>query len=80
MKSLARSYVYWSLMDNEIVQYVATCGLCAAAAKSPPQGIPAPWPKPSGPWQRLHVDYAVPIQDAYFLVVVDVFSKWPEII
>nr|XP_049464993.1 uncharacterized protein K02A2.6-like [Anopheles coluzzii] len=80
MKSLARSYVYWPLMDNEIVQYVATCELCAAAAKSPPQAIPAPWPKPSGPWQRLHVDYAGPIQDAYFLVVVDAFSKWPEII
>nr|XP_049466096.1 uncharacterized protein K02A2.6-like [Anopheles coluzzii] len=80
MKSLARSYVYWPRLDDEIVQYVAACEACAAAAKSPPQAKPTPWPKPSGPWQRLHVDYAGPILGDYFLVVVDAFSKWPEIV
>ena len=39
-----------------------------------------PWPKPSEPWQRLHIDYAGPIEGQYFLVIVDALSKWPEII
>ncbi|XP_037811061.1 uncharacterized protein K02A2.6-like [Lucilia sericata] len=39
-----------------------------------------PWPIPSEPWQRLHIDYARPIEGQYFLVIVDALSKWPEII
>ena len=62
------------------MQYVAACEACAAAAKTPPQAKSTQWPKPSGPWQRLHVDYAGPILGDYFLVVVDAFSKWPEIV
>ncbi|XP_037928832.1 uncharacterized protein K02A2.6-like [Teleopsis dalmanni] len=39
-----------------------------------------PWPKPSDSWERLHIDYAGPIDSYYYLVVIDAFSKWPEII
>lgn len=28
----------------------------------------------------MHADFAGPINDTYFLLVVDSFSKWPEII
>ncbi|CAH8491048.1 unnamed protein product [Schistosoma rodhaini] len=37
------------------------------------------WPETTKPWVRLHVDYAGPISGQYFLVVVDSYSKWPEI-
>ncbi|CAH8652805.1 unnamed protein product [Schistosoma rodhaini] len=37
------------------------------------------WPETKKPWIRLHVDYAGPISGQYFLVVVDSYSKWPEI-
>ena len=36
------------------------------------------WSWPSRPWTRLHVDYAVPFQNHYLLVVVNVHSKWIE--
>ncbi|XP_052900198.1 uncharacterized protein K02A2.6-like [Anopheles moucheti] len=51
-----------------------------AAAKSPPIAEPQSWPKPSKPWERVHIDYAGPIEGHYFLIVVDALSKWPEIV
>ncbi|XP_041774515.1 uncharacterized protein K02A2.6-like [Anopheles merus] len=79
MKAIARSFVYWPSLDDDITSCVATYDACQAAAKSPRMSAPAPWPKPSAPWQRVHIDYAGPIDGAYFLVAVDAFTKWPEI-
>ena len=31
------------------------------------------------PWQRIHLDYAGPINDKMFLVVIDAHSKWMEV-
>ncbi|XP_055633465.1 uncharacterized protein K02A2.6-like [Toxorhynchites rutilus septentrionalis] len=33
----------------------------------------------SKPWDRVHIDYAGPVDGYYYLVVVDAYSKWPEI-
>lgn len=79
MKSVARSIVYWPGIDEEIQHFVRRCSICASAAKSPPQIQPQPWPKAEGPWKRIHLDYAGPIDGMSYLVVVDSFSKWPEI-
>jgi hypothetical protein len=35
---------------------------------------------PSKPWERIHVDYAGPVDGMMFLVIVDSQSKWPEVI
>lgn len=32
------------------------------------------------PWSCIHIDFAGPFQGAYFLVCVDAYSKWPEIL
>ncbi|CAH8672200.1 unnamed protein product [Schistosoma rodhaini] len=79
MKSLARSYVYWPSMDQEIEQLCQTCESCLEAAKNPVKVKPQPWPKPDGPWQRLHADFAGPIHGKNFLVIVDAYTKWPEV-
>ncbi|XP_058446711.1 uncharacterized protein K02A2.6-like [Malaya genurostris] len=80
MKAIARSYVYWPTLDSDIVDFVKSCRQCAMAAKTPPKSAPLSWPKSSKPWQRVHLDYAGPIDGEYYLVVVDSFSKWPEIV
>ena len=69
MKSLMRSYVYWRNMDKDIEENVKACRGCALAAKAPPIQF-SPWPKANYPWSWIHVDY---------LIVVDSFSKWPEV-
>lgn len=37
------------------------------------------WPKATGQWQRIHVDFAGPFFGKNFLIVVDAFSKYPEV-
>ena len=38
-----------------------------------------PWPKKDIIWTCIHIDYAGPLKGYYYLVIVDSFSKWPEI-
>ncbi|XP_055714357.1 uncharacterized protein K02A2.6-like [Phlebotomus papatasi] len=77
-KSLARGYVYWPGLDDAIEKKVRNCTDCALASKSPVKTPLATWPLPSRPWQRLHIDYAK-YKGEYFFLVIDAFSKWPEI-
>lgn len=39
-----------------------------------------PWLFPERPWSRLHVDFGGPFKGHYFLVIVDAYSKWVEVI
>lgn len=79
MKALARSYVYWPNIDKHITDYVKSCSRCASAAKAPVKVQLSSWPKAPEVWYRIHIDYAGPFQGHNYLVVVDSFSKWPEI-
>ena len=79
MKSLMRSYVYWSKMDNDITDMIEKCKGCALVAKAPPTTF-KPWPKIEQLWSRIHVDFADPLEDLYYLIVVDSYSKWPEVL
>lgn len=79
MKALGRSYVYWPYFDRDVKETVRQCEKCSLAAKSPTKTTLSSWPKPQRPWQRVHMDYAGPVNDWYYLVVVDAYSKWPEI-
>ena len=58
---------------------VKTCKGCVLAAKAPPI-THKPWPKSEQPWSRIHIDYAWPLEDYYHLIVIDSYSKWPEIL
>lgn len=78
MKSLMRSYVYWPNMDQDIIHMVDKCKGCSLAAKAPPI-THKPWPKTDRPWSRIHVDFAGPLEGFYYLIVVDSYSKWPEV-
>ncbi|XP_062541441.1 uncharacterized protein K02A2.6-like [Armigeres subalbatus] len=79
-KAIARGIVFWPTIDEDIENYVRRCTSCTSAAKSPPQAQSQPWPRAEGPWLRLHIDYAGPLEGMYYLVVIDSFSKWPEIL
>ena len=79
MKQLARKYVYWPKMDNEIENFVRNCEPCQQAAKMPNKTNLHSWPKATEPWQRIHTDYAGPFFGKEYLIVVDAFSKYPEV-
>ena len=79
-KSLARSYAWWSNLDSDIETMVRACETCSRHGKSMPKLQDHPWTKASGPFQRVHIDYAGPFLNQMWLVVQDSYSKWPEVI
>ena len=79
MKTLARMYVWWFNMDKDIDQLVQNCEKCQQAKPIPPKAPLHPWQWPSRPWSRIHVDFAGPIQNKTFLMVIDAHSKWLEV-
>jgi transposase InsO family protein len=80
MKSLARSYVWWPHLDGQIKDIVSSCEVCQALRADPPKAQVHPWMFPEKPWSRLHVDYAGPIGGFMYLVLVDAYSKFPEVV
>lgn len=77
-KSLARSYVYWPNMDRDIEHKVKNCHECIRVSNAPTKHLLHSWPKSIHPWQRIHADYAEK-DGINYLVIVDSFSKYPEI-
>ncbi|XP_013911758.1 PREDICTED: uncharacterized protein LOC106540965 [Thamnophis sirtalis] len=79
-KYLARSYVWWPNMDREIEECVATCKSCQESRPAPPEVPAKEWERPQAPWSRVHIDFAGPVHGQVFMVVVDAYLKWLEIL
>ncbi|CAH8498480.1 unnamed protein product [Schistosoma intercalatum] len=79
MKALARSYVYWPHLDTQLEQLSRSCTKGALATKAPRKAELQSCPIPQSPWQRIHLDFAGPLHGQTYLLVVDAYSKWPEI-
>ncbi|XP_044731858.1 uncharacterized protein K02A2.6-like [Chrysoperla carnea] len=79
MKAIARSVCYWPNIDRDIESLVKSCIPCALVKKMPNKAPLHHWEVPKEPWQRIHVDYAGPFHNRYFLIVVDAKTKWVEI-
>ena len=60
MKTLARSFVWWPSMDQEIADTVGGCYKCSENRNNPEAAPLHPWELPSRPWERVHIDYAGP--------------------
>ena len=80
MKGLARSYVWWPKIDSDIEQTVSTCPVCQKMRSEPAKAPVHPWTFPSQPWSHIHIDFAGPIAGKMYLVVVDAYSKFPEVV
>ena len=80
MKALARCYVWWPGMDKQIENLVRCCATCKEH-QTRPAGAPVhPWEHPTSPWQRVHIDFAGPMKGETFLLLVDAYSKWLEVV
>ena len=66
-------------MDQDIQDLVKSCRGCALAAKSLPIKF-QPWPKIDVPQSRIHTDFTGPLNEVHSLVVVDSYTKLPEIL
>ncbi|XP_060092539.1 uncharacterized protein K02A2.6-like, partial [Heteronotia binoei] len=80
MKALARSYVWWPGMDGEIESWVRRCQTCQESRPEPPSAPATRWESTRKPWSRLHLDFAGPFQGQIFMIIVDAYTKWLEVI
>jgi transposase InsO family protein len=78
MKALARSFVWWPGLDQEIENMVAGCDQCKMTSSLPSAAPRHPWQHLTTHWERVHIDFGE-CDKKHFLVVVDAFSKWPEV-
>ena len=77
MKALARSYVWWPTIDNDIETLVKACLPCLSVKSYPLKSPLNPWLWPSQPWSRIHIDFAGPLFGKTHLIIIDAHSKWP---
>jgi transposase InsO family protein len=80
MKVHARRYFWWPSMDKEIEDIVRKCSSCTENSKQPTKAPLSPWPVPDQPWKRIHMDFMGKFMGLYFLIIVDAFSKWIEVV
>ncbi|GFW99387.1 uncharacterized protein K02A2.6 [Trichonephila clavipes] len=65
--------------DNDIEEAAKNCVYCARYKADPPKSKVHYWEYPSMPWERIHVDFAGPIFEHTFFLIVDAHSKWLEV-
>ena len=80
MKAIARGYVWWSGIDQDIEELVKSCTSCQSVKAAPATAPLHPWVWLDAPWKRIHIDFAGPFLGKMFLIVVDAHSKWPEVV
>ena len=66
-------------MNKDVEKNVKSCLGCVMTVKAPPIKL-NPWPKIGRSWSRLHIDFADLLKEQYYLIVVNSFSKWLEVI
>lgn len=80
MKSVARSYVWWPKIDNDIEKVANCCERCLKHRPEDKKSFVNPWPTTNFPFQRIHVDFLGPFHGSMYLVILDAYSKWPEVV
>lgn len=79
MKALARAHVWWPNIDRDIEGACQSCTGCQLMKQDPKLTPVHPWEYPEGPWRRVHLDFAGPFEGKTFLIMVDAYTKWPEV-
>ena len=78
-KARARACVYWPNMYSDIESTVKQCSVCNKYSNANQKEPLLPHPVPTRPWEKVGVDYFT-LDGKDFLLVVDYFSKFPEVL
>ena len=79
MKTLARSFIWWPKIDQDIENMSKSCELCLKTADNPPKANLHVWEWPQEPKLRIHADFLGPVDGKMYLIVIDAFSKWIDV-
>ena len=75
----ARQLIYWPSMNNQITNLIQNCYTCEKFQNSNPKETIINHELPSRPWQSIAADF-FKFDDKDYLLIVDTFSKYPEIV
>lgn len=79
-KSLIREKVWFPQIDNRVKDTIDQCITCQAVGKTNPPEPLRMTEMPELPWRTVHVDFYGPLPTSeYLLVVVDRYSRFPEV-
>uniref|UniRef100_A0A3P9IGQ4 Gypsy retrotransposon integrase-like protein 1 n=1 Tax=Oryzias latipes TaxID=8090 RepID=A0A3P9IGQ4_ORYLA len=78
-KERARDVLFWPGMAKQIEEVVAHCAVCNTHRHNNPKEPLMPHPVPERAWEKVGVDL-FHFNDSEFLLCVDYFSKFPEIV
>ena len=78
-KSRLREKVWWPELDKQVEKLIRACYPCQLAGPRPKPEPIRSTPLPQGPWSEIAVDLLEIPKKGHLLVVVDYYSKWPEI-
>lgn len=78
MKMVARSYVWWPLIDEDVEKFCAKCVICQQTQSVKKEIVTTSWPETTYPFERIHADF-FDFQRMKFLLIVDVFSKFVHV-
>ncbi|KAK9704019.1 Integrase zinc binding domain [Popillia japonica] len=67
MKSKARSYFWWPLIDKEIEELAKSCDACNKVRPNPPKAAVIPYNEAKHIFDRIHIDFFGPFRDKMFL-------------
>ena len=79
VKARACACIWWPGIDKDIETLVKDCRPCQESRNLPPDAPLHPWPWPSRPWSRIHIDFTGPLNNTMLLVVIDAHTKWIEV-
>ena len=80
-KSFVREKIWYLGVDDKVKKMIENCAACQAVG---PSNSPEPMritPTATEPWQSLAIDFygLIPRSRQYLLVVIDTYSKFPEV-
>ena len=79
-KQYLRQRVWFPGMDKMVETHVESCSPCLAATPGENTQPLKPSVLPSHPWKNLACDFKGPVgNDFYFLLVIDEYSRFPEV-
>ena len=76
---IVRMHVWWLNIEVDIAAHCKDCTACAETGPNEPENLSS-WRVPDGTLQRIHIAFAGPFVDDMWLVVMDVYSKWPHVL
>ena len=78
-KARARACVYWPNMYSDIENQMKQCAVCNKFSNTKQKEPLLPHPVPVHPWEKVGIDYFI-LDGKDFLLIVDNFSKYPEVL